>query len=163
MHAERVAVLVLCGAALAARAGDAALAPLSSGETIFVGKLTKVTAGPVGLSNPPVRSYTFEAEPSEVLRGKKPTGALSYLIKSQMPPAFPLDKPWLIAARKVEKGWQVTYIGPADEETVKKAKALAALPAGWKLDGGKPVSPWAALKERRGRKTRRRRPGPRAA
>ncbi|MBY0458813.1 MAG: hypothetical protein K2V38_15860, partial [Gemmataceae bacterium] len=57
------------------------------------------------------------------------------------------DAQYVIAARKVDKVWQVTFIGAADKETLEKAKALAALPAGWKLEGGKAVSPWAALKE----------------
>lgn len=137
------ALFVVAGSARAA--DEKELAAISSGEVIFVGKLTKVTAGPVGLSNPPVRSYTLEADAGEVLRGKKPAGALQYQIRSQDAPAFPLDEKWVIAARKVEKGWQVTFIGRADDATVKAAKAFAALPAGWTLVDGKPVSPWALL------------------
>jgi hypothetical protein len=146
----RLFTLLALFVALPVRAADddtTALA-ISSGESIFVAKLTKVTAGPVGLSEPPVRSYTFEAEPSDVLRGKKPTGALAYQIRSKAVPSFPLDEKWLIAARRQDKGWQVTFIGVADEALLKKARALAVLPAGWSLDGDKPVSPWAALKDR---------------
>ncbi len=129
-------------------ADDKELAPIASGETIFVGKLTKVAAGPVGLSDPPLRTYTIEVEVSDQLRGKKPTGALGYQIRSQVAPTFSNDDKYLIAARKVERGWQITYIGLANDETVKKAKVLASLPAGWALEDGKPVSPWAALKEK---------------
>lgn len=138
----------LCAVVSARAADDKDLAPIASGEAVFVAKLTKVTAGPVGLSNPPVRTYTFEVEVGEQLRGPKPTGPLSYQIRSEGAPVFPMDEKWLIAARKAGKGWQVTFIGTADKPLLEKAKALAALPAGWALEGGKPVSPWAALKEK---------------
>ena len=145
-----VLALVLCAVATARAADDddKALAPIASGEAVFVAKLTKVTAGPVGLSNPPVRTYTFEVEVGEQLRGPKPTGALSYQVRSAGVPVFPMDEKWLISARKAGKCWQITFIGTADKPLLDKAKALAALPAGWALEGGKPVSPWAALKEK---------------
>jgi hypothetical protein len=144
-----VLCVALCAfASVRAADDDKALAPIGSGEAVFVAKLTKVTAGPVGLSDPPVRSYTFEVEVGEQLRGPKPTGPLSYTVRSAGAPVFPMDEKWLISARKAGKGWQVTFIGTADKPLLEKAKALAALPAAWALEGGKPVSPWAALKEK---------------
>jgi hypothetical protein len=140
--------LALGAVATARAADDKDLAPISSGEVVFVCKLTKVTDGPVGLSNPPVRQYRFEFEVSEQLRGPKPTGTLIYQIRSEAVPSFPLTDKWVVAARSAGKNWQVTFIGTATDDVLKKAKALAALPAGWALEDGKPVSPWAVLKEK---------------
>lgn len=129
-------------------ANDKSLAPITSAESVFVAKLTAATAGPVGLSDPPLRTYTLDVQVGEVLRGKAPTGSLAYSIRQAAAPMFPLNENWLIAARRVGKQWTVSYIEVANDALVKQAKELAALPAGWTLVEGKPMSPWAALKDR---------------
>ncbi len=123
-----------------------AVAPLASGERIFVGKLTQVIAGPVGLSEPPLRTYQLAFVPSEMLRGAKPdTRVYHYQVRQQNAPEFPLDKTWLVAVKLQEKHWVVTHLAVADKTLIARAKTIAALPAGWGIEDGKPVSPWASL------------------
>lgn len=136
--------------ALVSAADPDPVAPVASGQWVFVGKVTNAKAGPVGLSDPPVRSYTLSFDAAESLRGKAPkdVAAFRYQIKSQNEPKFPADQSFLVAVKLQEKNWVVSYIAPADKATVEKAKALLALPVGWAVEDGKPVSPWAGLKIR---------------
>jgi hypothetical protein len=126
------------------------LAPLATGQWVFVGKVTAAKAGPVAQSNPPIHSFTLSFEPAESLRGKAPkdVAAFRYQVRQQNAPTFPADQTYLVAVKAQEKNWVVAYLGPADKDAVAKAKALLALPVGWAVEGGKPVSPWAGLRVR---------------
>lgn len=134
----------------AAAAEPDPLAPLASCQWVFVGKVTKAQAGPVALSDPPIRNYTLSFEAAESLRGKAPKDAAGfrYQVRQQAVPTFPPDQSYLVAVKAQDKAWVVAYIGPADKESVERAKALLALPVGWAVEDGKPVSPWAGLKVR---------------
>ena len=64
----------------------------SGAELLVIGKFTQVTAGPVGLSNPPVRTYKLQISPEKILRGTAPVKqamAASYSIRQDKPPSFP--------------------------------------------------------------------------
>ncbi len=125
------------------------LAAVAAGQWVFVGKVTAAKAGPVALSDPPIHNITLSFEASETLRGKKPDAAgFAYQARQRNAPVFPANEKFLVAAKKSGNGWVVTHIGPADVDTITTAKALLALPVGWTIDAGKPVSPWAGLKIR---------------
>ena len=117
------------------------LAPLTSAETVFVGKIAKVTKGPVGLSNPPVHTFRFEFEAGELLRGTAPgKGVFGYSIRTNAAPGFDTDARYVVGLNKDA----VVAILPAGQADIERAKELTALPAGWAIRGGKPVSPWTA-------------------
>lgn len=143
-----VATAVSCASAPAAEPDP--LAPVVTGQWVFVGKVTKAQAGPAALSDPPIYSFRLSFEATESLRGTAPkdVAAFAYQIRQQNAPTFPADQSYLVAVKKLGKDWAVAYIGPADKAAVEKAKALLALPVGWTIEGGKPVSPWAGLKVR---------------
>jgi len=143
MRIPVLTAVVLAMAFPAARAAEddeyKQLAPLTSAETVFVGKIAKVTKGPVGLSNPPVHSYRFEFEPGEMLRGTKPEkGVYQYSIRTANPPAFDTEPTYVVGVNK-DAVVALIVAGKAD---IERAKKLMALPAGWTISGDKPVSPW---------------------
>ncbi|MFO0864451.1 MAG: hypothetical protein U0744_07345 [Gemmataceae bacterium] len=118
---------------------------IASAEVIFVGKVTSSKAGPVGLSDPPLRSFSLQFEVVDSLRGTKPEGILGYQVRQRAEPTFAAGSDWIVAARKVETRWQITYLAPADKASIERTKAIAALPVGWRLDDGKAGSPWASV------------------
>lgn len=118
------------------------LAAFTSAETVFVGKLAKVTRGPVGLSNPPVHSFKFEIGDGETLRGTKPgMGTFNYSIRIAGMPGFDTTSTYIIGIN----GTTVAVIVPGDKADIERVKKLTALPGGWTIVGGKPLSPWAAV------------------
>jgi hypothetical protein len=122
------------------------LAPLTSAERVFIGKLTKATPGPVANSFPPIYTFTFQFEPGDALRGTKPAAseAYSYQIRTMNQPVFNSDATYLVGVN----GKQVVALMIAEKEDLARAKKLMALPGGWSIEGGKPISPWALLGEK---------------
>ncbi len=59
----------------------------SGAEVLLIGKLTQVVAGPVGLSEPPLRTYRMQISADKVLRGSakidKPIQA-SYSVRQRI-------------------------------------------------------------------------------
>lgn len=138
-----VAVVALAGPA--ARADEDAefqrLSPFTGTETVFVGKLAKVTKGPVGLSDPPVHTFRFEIGDGEPLRGARPgKGPFNYSVRGNNPPGFDTVATYIVGIN----GTGVAAIVPADKADLERVKRLTALPAGWTIAGGKPLSPWTA-------------------
>lgn len=116
-------------------------------EYVFTGKLDQVVAGPVGRSFPPVYTHTLHFTVEKVLRGSLKPGdkvVCSHVARQQNQPTFPEGKVCLVAASKVQGGMVAAVMQPADEATVAAATAACSLPLGWKVEGGKPISPWAA-------------------
>src|SRR5262245_49113037 len=71
---------------------DESIKKFAGAELLVVGKFTQVIAGPVGLSNPPLRTYKLQIMPDKILRGAAPAKkaiAASYSIKQEKPPTFP--------------------------------------------------------------------------
>ena len=118
------------------------LAPLTAAERVFTGKITKVIPGPVGLSDPPVYTFTLEFAVTDTLRGSKPAAeGFSYQIRAKVKPAFDGEAMYLVGLNKK----QIVTLLLADKDDLARAKKLMALPGGWSIVGGKPLSPWVSL------------------
>lgn len=127
---------------------EAAVARWSGADALFLGKLAKVTAGPVGLSNPPLRTYTLTVVPETVLRGPEKLDkelTVSFAIKQEAPPKFPgPDKEVVVALAFVRGAWTLHHVEVASPETIAQAKLASQVPLGWTVKDGKLLSPWAA-------------------
>jgi hypothetical protein len=144
MLARSLILVLFLGTALQAQQPER-FQQMGSAERIFVAKLTQAQAGPVGLSDPPLYSFRLEFAPGKGFRGTGPgKEVFQYSIRTRNQPAFTLDKEYLVAAN----GSKIVTVDLATDEDVALAKKLAALPAGWSLEKGKPVSPWASLGEK---------------
>jgi hypothetical protein len=118
-------------------------------EVLVIGKLTQVIAGPVGLSEPPLRSYRMTINPEQVLRGslkvEQPI-AVNYSVRQKDEPTFPTpDKRCLIALKFVQKMWVLQGVEEVSATNVEQAKLATSFPLGWTVKAGKLVSPWAAV------------------
>ena len=60
-------------------------------------------------------------------------------------PTFPVGKLCLISAAKSQGSLVIRRIEAASEKNVAEATLDCSMPLGWTIEGGKPVSPWAAL------------------
>lgn len=121
----------------------------SGSEVLLAGKVTKVTAGPVGLSQPPLRTFKLEIAPEKVLRGSgkfdKPM-SVSYSVRQQEPPTFPdSDKKCVIALKYVRDAWILQSVDESTPETIEQATLATSFPIGWTIKDGKLVSPWALV------------------
>lgn len=117
-------------------------------EVVFIGQVTEVKAGPVGMSFPPVHTHTLRIKVSDVLRGDLKAGekvTCSHSARQELPPEFSLEKPSIVAAMQVRGGLVIRRIEIADETNTAEAKAGCNLPLGWRVDRGQPISPWAEL------------------
>lgn len=136
----------------AARADDATLArlaPLGGCEKVFVGKLTKVTTGAMSLSDPPIHHFAFEFEVTETLRGGKPDAkTFSYSVVADDAPRFGVGTEYVVGVKRSDHLWVVKALTVDGDDERKLVKKLLSIPAGWKWEKGKPVSPWAGLKEK---------------
>jgi hypothetical protein len=104
------------------------LAAFTSAETVFVGKPTKVTKGPVGLSNPPVHTFKFEFGKGSLLRGTIPGNReFNYSIRVAGAPGFDTDSTYIVGIN----GTGVVAIVPGDKDDIERVKKL--------------TSPWAAV------------------
>lgn len=144
-------LFALVFAAPLARGDDetlARLAPLSGCVAVFVGKLTKVTEGPTALSNPPIYNWTFEFEVTEMLRGAKPDAkGYRHSFRGNNPPKFGVGTAYVVGAKKSGDAWTVGALTVDGEDERKVVKKLLSIPAGWKWEKDKPVSPWASWPE----------------
>ena len=124
-------------------------ARINQAALVFTGKVTRVRKGAVGLTDPPLFSDDLTFAEITVLRGSKPAD-LTFVrsVTQQEEPEYPAEITWLIAADRFGKDWVIGQIAPADDKLVAVAKQAVALPLGWSLDDGRPISPWAALPER---------------
>jgi hypothetical protein len=120
-----------------------------SADLIFVGKLTAVKQGPVGMSYPPVYSSTLTFEMKEVLRGdadKTKPAVVNHSARQEDPPQFAQGSDYLVFAKAdARQGLRAVEVKPADEAALKQARLVAGLPVGWTAADGKVVSPWTVL------------------
>ncbi len=143
-------LLLLAFAPLAARGDDEALArlaPLSGCERVFVGKLTSSKAGPVGLSDPPLHTFTLVFDPTDALRGEKPDAKAVYRFsyRGNNPAKYDVGTAYIVGAKAQQGGWLLAAIVPDTADERKVVKQVLSVPAGWRWADGKPVSPWASL------------------
>jgi hypothetical protein len=119
----------------------------SGAEVLLIGKLTKVVAGPVGLSNPPLRTYKIEIAQDKILRGSAKLDKVfsaSYAIKQDKEPTFPAPgKECVIALKFVRDAWILQGVEEASKEIIEQATIATSFPLGWTIKEGKLVSPWA--------------------
>lgn len=120
-------------------------------EVVFIGQVNEVKAGPVGMSFPPVHTHTLRIKVSEVLRGDVKANeqvTCSHSARQELPPEFSLEKPSIVAAMRSRGSLVIRRIEVADETNTAEAKAGCNLPLGWRVDRGRPISPWAELGKR---------------
>lgn len=129
-------------------AGPREAAQWNESEIVFVGKLERADAGPVAQSFPPIYSHTLHFTVEKVLRGKLEVGAAatcSHSARQVQAPTFPVGQSCLVAAGSAQGRLVAVLVEKATKERLAEVETACALPLGWKLVGGKPVSPWAAL------------------
>ncbi len=118
-------------------------------EILATGKIASVKAGPVGLSEPPLYTFTLELAPEKVLRGSaklEKSIAVSYSIRQKKPPIFPTpDKEVVIAMKRVGKVWIMQSLEETTAATVEQATLATSFPLGWTIKEGKLVSPWVGV------------------
>lgn len=117
-------------------------------QYVFTGKLDSVQAGPVGRSFPPVYTHTLGFEVQRVLRGDLEAGTrltCSHVARQHDPPSFPEGKVCLVAASVTRGTMRVERIEEADPRKTAAVEMACSLPLGWRIENGKPVSPWAKL------------------
>jgi len=117
-------------------------------ECVFTGKLESVNAGPVARSLPPIYHHTLHLTVEKCLRGTLKSGEkidCANMARQMEEPAFPVGKRCLVSASKTRETLVVQRIEAATEKNVAEATLDCSMPLGWKIEGGKPVSPWAAL------------------
>jgi len=117
-------------------------------EYVFTGKLDRVDAGPVGQSMPPMYTHTLHFTVEKVLRGPLKPGeevACSHVARQHKRPVFPNGKVCLVAASKSRGHLRVEIVEPASDTKLKDVELACSLPIGWKVEDGKPISPWASL------------------
>ena len=114
---------------------------------VFVGTLTSVQAGPVGLSNPPMRTHKLFFQVSKVLRGDIQPGTPltgSHVVYGPAP-RFPQGRKCVVAISPSRRQMRVKAIMPATPAVLAEAKAASSVPLGWSVQDGKLLSPWAKL------------------
>ncbi len=128
---------------------DREAAQISQGELVFIGELIHQDAGPVGMSMPPMYTGKLTFKVTEVLRGPAKPGetiAIGYSLRQMDEPFFVAKgKAALVVTNRSREAWNVELVRASHDELVAVAKLAAALPVGWKVVEGKPVSPWARL------------------
>jgi hypothetical protein len=127
----------------------ASIAKWSGAELLVAGKLTSVIAGPVGLSNPPLRTFRMQIQTDKVLRGSRKLGKelqAHYSVRQKKEPTFPAPEAACLIALKFARGtWVVQSVTLATPDNLKQAKLATSFPMGWTIKEGKLVSPWATL------------------
>ncbi|MCS7305501.1 MAG: hypothetical protein NZ602_10400 [Thermoguttaceae bacterium] len=122
-------------------------------EVVFLGQIKQVESGPSGQSAIPVASVTLKVQVLEVFRGDLRVheevecrhAFRQWPNKPQ--PEYSLEKPSLIAAERnsVDGRLTILRIELANPDTIAEARAVCALPFGWRIENGQMISPWAEL------------------
>jgi uncharacterized protein (TIGR03067 family) len=114
------------------------LARINQADWAFTGKVTsKQVVAPLGNA---FGRLELEFSDIKTLRGKPPAQPLR-------PPFEPTldeekDITWFVAT---DMWGRLNMMVPVHDGLLSRAKQLLALPLGWTLDNGQPLSPWAAL------------------
>jgi hypothetical protein len=133
--------------------GEEAAAPAAfdwtAAEFVFTGKLVQVVAGPVGQSYPPMYTHTLHFTVEKVLRGALKAGekvTCSHIARQLNEPRFPTqDQLCLVAGVRAQGSMQAERVEPSNPELLAQVTQACSIPLGWRVEGGKPVSPWAGL------------------
>lgn len=117
----------------------------SGAEVLLLGKFADVTPGPVGLSEPPLRTFRMKITADKILRGPTKLAqpiAANFTIRQSNVPVFP-EKDALIALKSVRGSWIVQAYEAATPDVIEQAKLAVSFPLGWTIKDGKLTSPWA--------------------
>lgn len=117
-------------------------------QHVFVAKLEAVVAGPVGKSFPPLYTHRLTLVAEQVLRGplkKEQRIEASHVARQLAEPIFPQGKVCLVAATTTRSGLTINAIEEMTQKNLAAAKLACSIPAGWKVENGKIISPWASL------------------
>ena len=121
------------------------LARINQAQLAFTGKVarTSIVTSDLGLT-----VHELEFTEIKMLRGKLPP-RLTFLTRAFDPaaePHYPKDATWLVATSTFPpSGRNIDFMAPATDRLLSLADRTLALPLGWTLDKGRPLSPWAAL------------------
>lgn len=121
----------------------------SGAEVLLIGKLIQVTPGPVGLSDPPLRTFQMKIDGEKILRGSikidQPIQA-RYSVRQAQQPSFPAqDKECIIALKHVQDAWILQRVEEATKDGIEQAKIATSFPLGWTIVDRRLVSPWAKV------------------
>jgi hypothetical protein len=121
----------------------------SGAEVLVLAKFEKAVAGPVGLSDPPLRTFRLQLAITKVIRGSaklEKTLAAHYAVRQQAIPVFPAPEQDAIVALKFVRGaWEVQGYEEESKDALAQAALATSFPIGWTIKDGKLVSPWSAL------------------
>jgi hypothetical protein len=120
----------------------------NSAEYVFTARLDKVDAGPVGMSMPPMYTHTLHFTVETVLRGALKVDekvTCSHVARQEKAPVFPEGKVCLVAAQRSQANIEALKVEKADPALVAQVKLACSIPLGWRAEGGKFMSPWAAM------------------
>lgn len=117
-------------------------------ELVFAATLEQAVPGPVAQSMPPIYNHTLHFTVKQTIRGELRQGdklVCHHAARQLEAPEFPVNQVCLVAARQVRGSTEALAVERADDRQIAEVKQACALPLGWKIEAGKPVSPWAAL------------------
>lgn len=117
---------------------------------VFVGKLQQVQAGPMGLSEPPMRTHKLTFAVAEVLRGDVEAGkalVCNHVVRGAEP-TFPQGKNCVVAAAASRGGVQALTVREATADVLAQARTACSVPLGWSVRNGLLLSPWANMGEK---------------
>jgi hypothetical protein len=117
------------------------------GDILVVADLTSAREGPSLPTNPPQYNTVLALKVSEPLRGalKKDATASGNLRTKGEKPTLTVGKKHLVSLTTDRGGYRVEEIEELTDDNLKDARAVAAMPRGWSVEGKEFVSPWAAL------------------
>ncbi|MBA4067130.1 MAG: hypothetical protein C0501_26175 [Isosphaera sp.] len=117
-------------------------------EVLFTARLAGAQAGPVTRSDPPTYTHKLQFRVVTVLRGPHRKGeevTANSAVRQRQEPVFPVGKDCLMAGKVTRGQLVLVAVEEADDDTLAQAALAAALPVGWSLRDGRPVSPWEGL------------------
>jgi len=120
----------------------------TAAECVFTGRLDQVITGPVGMSYPPMYTHMLYFTVEKVLRGTLKAGdkvTCSHVARQTNEPVFPMGRVCVVGAAKAQDTLTALRVEQSSTELLAQVTAACAMPIGWRMEGGKPVSPWAAL------------------
>jgi len=117
-------------------------------QIVFIAKLDKVQAGPVGMSYPPMYTHKLTMTVKETLRGTFKAGEeviANHVARQIKAPTFPEGKLCVVAAQESRGSVRIQFIRLADDKLLKTVRDATNLPLGWSRVKDKLLSPWASM------------------
>jgi RNA polymerase sigma factor (sigma-70 family) len=122
----------------------ALLGKINQADYVFTAKVAGATVAPTDVDGPVY--YHLELAETTMLRGKLPA-QFKFLTRGIDPgrkPDYPIETKWLFATSDFHSSKGDVMV-PVNCRLLQLAKEALALPLGWTLEGGRPLSPWVGL------------------